>query len=87
MIEPGLRVELVSKEMVEQIYDYLTEAMQRLRKQYDKQIDMIEPRKQHAQPRELHVEKEQHCNESRGIKPNTFLPSVMTPDSCELRDQ
>eukprot|EP00957_Ditylum_brightwellii_P101857 7763122-Ditylum_brightwellii.AAC.1 len=51
MIEPGLRVELVPKKMVEQIYD-LTETMQRLSKQYDKQIDMIKPSKQHEQPRE-----------------------------------
>eukprot|EP00957_Ditylum_brightwellii_P084265 6406929-Ditylum_brightwellii.AAC.1 len=100
MIESGLRVELVPKEMVEQIYD-LIETMQRLSKQYDKQIDMIKPNKQHEQPREkcakprdqhkkpreLCVKKEQHCSEPRGIKLKKFLSSVTTPESRELRDQ
>eukprot|EP00957_Ditylum_brightwellii_P176776 13465770-Ditylum_brightwellii.AAC.1 len=94
MIEPGLRVELVPKEMVEQTYD-LTETTQRLSKQYDKQIDMIKlskqheqpreqcakPREQHKKPRELCVGKEQHCSEPRGIT------SVTTPELHELRDQ
>eukprot|EP00957_Ditylum_brightwellii_P015690 1183389-Ditylum_brightwellii.AAC.1 len=48
---------------------------------------MIKPSKQHEQPRELHMEKEQHCSEPTGIMSKTFLPNVTTPDPRELRDQ
>eukprot|EP00957_Ditylum_brightwellii_P047332 3596276-Ditylum_brightwellii.AAC.1 len=61
--------------------------MQRMNKQYDEHIDMTKPSKQNEQPRELCMEKEQHCSEPRGTMPKTFLPSVITPDPCELRDK